>query len=128
MLFPDRRYLLCLAGAAAAVCLPQLLYLRSGQAGVPGYPKFHWGYVVSDPTVARVLRFLGFSIGLKWLLIAAALILVSRFHRRFFIAASSLLFVAFFVQFNPDILANHKFINIWLILANLFVAYGLWRL
>jgi hypothetical protein len=35
---------------------------------------------------------------------------------------------AFFLQLSVEVLANHKFINAWLIVANLFVAYGLIRL
>jgi len=36
--------------------------------------------------------------------------------------------VAFVLQLSVEVLANHKFINAWLIVANLFVAYGLIRL
>ena len=36
--------------------------------------------------------------------------------------------MAFVLQLSVEVLANHKFINAWLIVANLFVAYGLIRL
>ena len=29
------------------------------------------------------------------------------------------------MQFSDEVLANHKFLNVWLIFANLFVAFGL---
>src|SRR5262249_20323023 len=51
----------------------------------------------------------------------------SRSQRQVFLAASSFVAVAFFFQFSEEVLANHKFLNMWLIVANLFVAYGLWR-
>src|SRR5204863_354691 len=34
----------------------------------------------------------------------------------------------FRLQMSLEALANHKYLNIWLILGNLFVAYGIWRL
>ena len=49
-------------------------------------------------------------------------------QRRFFVAISSLIAVAFSFQFTIEALANQKFVHIWVIIANLFVAYGLWRL
>jgi DNA-binding beta-propeller fold protein YncE len=36
--------------------------------------------------------------------------------------------VAFCFQFTIEVLANQKFLHIWMIIINLFVAYGLWRL
>jgi DNA-binding beta-propeller fold protein YncE len=49
-------------------------------------------------------------------------------QRRFFLAALSLVVVAFSFQFTIETLANQKFLHIWVIIANLFVAFALWRL
>src|SRR5207245_5414953 len=49
-------------------------------------------------------------------------------HRRLFLAVLSLLAVAFCFQFSVDVLTNQKFLHIWMIIANLFVAFALWRL
>ena len=73
-------------------------------------------------------KYLGFTFGFKWLLIALALIFAGSLQRRFFLAALSLIAVAFSFQFTIEVLANQKFIHIWVIIANLFVAFGLWRL
>jgi DNA-binding beta-propeller fold protein YncE len=128
LLFPYRRYMVGLALTVAVVALPQILYLRSGNVRPRTYSLFHWGYVIGDPTIGKVVKYLAFTFGVKWLLLAFALIFVSWFHRRLFIAFSSLLLLTFFFQFSDEALTNHKFLNIWLILTNLFVAYGLWRL
>ncbi|HEU0047210.1 MAG TPA: SBBP repeat-containing protein, partial [Nitrososphaera sp.] len=45
-----------------------------------------------------------------------------------FLAALSLLGVAFCFQFTIEVFANQKFLHIWVIIANLFVAFALWRL
>jgi sugar lactone lactonase YvrE len=61
-------------------------------------------------------------------LIALALILAGSLQRRLFLAALSLIGVAFSFQFTIEVLANQKFLHIWVIIANLFVAFALWRL
>jgi DNA-binding beta-propeller fold protein YncE len=128
VLCPLRPQMLALAIAAGLVALPQMLYLSTG-SGRAQMPKLlHWGYTLDHPTVWNVTKYLGFTFGIKWLLIALALILASGLPRRVFAAISSLLVVAFSFQFTIEVLANQKFLHIWVIIANLFVAYGLWRL
>ncbi len=126
-LFPQRKYMAILGFVASAVALPQVWYLSLG-AGPRNYSLFQWGYTIENPTVAKVVEYLGFTFGLKWPLIILALLLVSWFQRRFFIAICSLLLLTFLFRFSVETPANHKFLNIWLILANLFAAYGLWWL
>lgn len=128
ILFPLRPQMVALALAAGIIALPQILYLSTG-AGRHDMPHlFHWGYVVEQPTAWNVIKYLGFSFGFKWILLAAALVFATSMQRRFFIALLSLGAVAFLFQLTVEVLANQKFIHIWAILANLFVAYGLWRL
>ena len=126
--FPLRKQMLVLALTTAIVALPQIFYLKTGNIRSGGYSTLHWGYTLENPTVLNVLKYLGFTFGFKWLLIAVALYFATGFQRRFMLAVSSLLAVAFLFQFSDEVLANHKFLNVWLIVANLFVAYGLWRL
>jgi DNA-binding beta-propeller fold protein YncE len=127
LLFPQRKYMVILGLTAAVIALPQLWYLSLG-AGPRNYSFFHWGYTIQDPTVAKVVEYLGYTFGLKWPAIILALLLVVWFQRRFFIAICSLLLLTFFFQFSIEMPANHKFLNIWVIVANLFAAYGLWWL
>ena len=92
-------------------------------------PKLlHWGYTIDHPTALNVATYLGFTFGFKWLLIALALVFATRLQRRVFVAVSSLLVVAFSLQFTIESLANQKFLHIWVIIVNLFVAFALWRL
>ncbi|MBC7928987.1 MAG: SMP-30/gluconolactonase/LRE family protein [Rubrivivax sp.] len=128
LLFPLKRQMLALALTTAALALPQVVYLRTGNMREAGYSLFHWGYTLDNPTFANVLKYLGFTFGFKWLLIAFALYLGTRLQRSVMLAASGLIAVAFLFRFSDEVLANHKFLNMWLIVANLFVGYGLWRL
>ncbi len=66
--------------------------------------------------------------GAKWPVIILALILASWIHWRFFIALCSLFLLAFSTQLTAETLTSHNFLNTWLVVANLFAAYGLWRL
>ena len=59
---------------------------------------------------------------------AIALAFASWFQIRFFLTLCPLFVMTFCLQVSIELLANHKYLNIWLIISNLFVAYGLWRL
>ncbi len=129
VVFPNRAQMVGLAAAAALVAVPQLLFIRPGtMAGEQTYPAFHWGYVVEDPTPVRVATYLGFIFGPKLVLAAVALLAATWRQIRIFLAFVALVGVAFLVQFSIEVFANHKFIHTWLLVANLFAAYGLWRL
>src|SRR6266436_8234711 len=128
ILCPLRLQMLALAVTAGLIALPQMLFL-SGGGGRAHMPKLlHWGYTIDQPTVANVAKYLGFTFGFKWLLIALALVFATSLQRRFFLAFLSLIAVAFSFQFTIEVLANQKFIHIWVIIANLFVAFALWSL
>ncbi|HVD95991.1 MAG TPA: NHL repeat-containing protein, partial [Candidatus Limnocylindria bacterium] len=126
ILFPHRSQIMLLGITAALVAVPQLLSLRSGDFG----PRhlFHWGDIVHNPTVAKVIGYIAFTPGAKWPAIILALTLASWFHWRFFIALCSLFLLTFFTQLSAETLTSHNFLNIWLVVTNLFAAYGLWRL
>src|SRR5437773_10873932 len=120
--------MLALAITAGVIALPQMLYLSTG-SGRAQMPKLlHWGYTLDHPTAANVAKYLGFTFGFKWLLIALALVFATSLQRRLFLAVSSLILVAFSFQFTIETLANQKFLHLWVIIANLFVAFALWRL
>jgi DNA-binding beta-propeller fold protein YncE/cbb3-type cytochrome oxidase subunit 3 len=128
LLFSLRGQMLVLAATSGVIALPQMLYLSTG-SGRAQMPKLlHWGYTIDHPTFENVIKYLGFTFGFKWALIALALIFATSVQRRLFVAFLSLLAVAFCFQFTIEVLANQKFIHIWVIVANLFVAFGFWRL
>ena len=126
LFFPQRLYLAALIGSALLLGLPQVLLLRAGSA--PSGSILHWGYTLEQPTLTLVIKYLGWTFGLKWLLVAVALVLLSNFHRRLFLALSSLVVIVFLLQLSPDIFNNHKLLNVWAIFANIYAAYALWRI
>jgi hypothetical protein len=128
LLFPLRLQMLALAVTAGVIALPQMLYLTTGSGRAPMPRLLHWGYTLNNPTTLNVAKYLGFTFGFKWLLLAMALVFATGLQRRLFVAALSLLAAAFCLQFSVDVLTNQKFFHIWVIIANLFVAFALWRL
>ncbi|CAN5246723.1 hypothetical protein BH20ACI2_BH20ACI2_20190 [soil metagenome] len=127
LLLPFKKEMVAMAVIAGILALPQVLYLKIG-AKPPGYSTFHWGYTVDDPNFTNVTYYLFFTFGFKWLLIIAALFWGTGLQRRIFAGLASLFVLTFCFQFRAEVLANHKFLNIWLVGANLFVGYGLVRL
>jgi len=128
ILCPLRLQMLGLAITAGVIALPQMLYLSTGSGRTSSPHLIHWGYTLDHPTAWNVAKYLGFTFGFKWLAVGVALTFATSLQRRIFVAISSLIAVAFLFQLTVEVLANQKFLHIWVIIANLFVAYGLWRL
>jgi len=125
LLFPCRIYIGSLILVSLILGVPQVLMLRTRPVG---QSLLHWGYTLDHPTIFQVLKYLGWSFGLKWVLIAIALIFLRNWHRKAFLAFSSLLAVVFFFQLSVDTFNNHKLLNIWTIFAAMYAGFGLWRL
>src|SRR5438874_12812163 len=104
-----------------------MLDLSTGSGRAPSPKLINWGYALDDPAVVNVVKYLGFTFGFKWFLVALALVFATGLQRRIFVAVSSLVVVAFFFQLTIEVLANQKFLHIWVIIINLFVASGIWR-
>src|SRR5437667_1683418 len=128
ILFPLRMQMLALAITAGVIALPQMLYLSTGKGRAVMPRLIHCGYTIDHPTATNVAKYLGFTFGFKWLLIALALVFATSLQRRLFLAVSSLIALAFCFQFTIETLANQKFLHLWVIIANLFIAFALWRL
>lgn len=128
--FPLRREMLVLLAVTALLTIPQFIYLKSGSRPAD-FSYFQWGYLLDNPSILTVVYYLMFTFGFKWLLMGVGVALTGSVPRRFFAAASALLIFAFTTRFTEEIIVNHKFFNIWLVIANVYVAYGLvrmWRL
>ena len=128
LFFPRRAYLLLLLITAALVSAPQLAFLFLRDHGLThGSSIIHWGLVVENPTLSRVLSYFCFTFGEKLLLGLAAVIFCATLPRRLFVALLILPILAFSTKLTTDIINNHKFLYIWVVLLNLFVAYTIWR-
>lgn len=128
VLFPFKKEMAALAIAAGITALPQIMYLKGGMTRPPGYSLFYFGYTLSEPSLLNVFNYLFVTFGFKLVLIAIALYFASGWQRRVMAAISVLIAIAFCFQFSEEVLANHKFLNMWIVAANVFVAFALVKL
>ena len=128
LLLPFRREMMALAAASAVIALPQVLFLKTGLLRVPEYSLFHCCYTIDDPTLYKVFYYLIFTFGFKWILIGIAIAFGSRLQRLMILAFTALILIAINFQFSEEVLANHKFFNVWLVLINIPVAFGMVKL
>lgn len=128
VLLPYRREMLALAASSVMFSLPQVIFLKTGLSQPAGYSLFYFGYTLSDPTIGKMLYYLAFTFGFKWVFIALAIALSRGWQRKFMIAFTALVIMATCFQFSEEVLANHKFFNVWLVLMNVPVGYGIVRL
>lgn len=115
-----------LLAAAIVVGLPQVLLLRSGNTLT--YSLLNPGYTLENPTLWLMLKYLGWTFGVKWILLGVAVIFSNGFQRRLLLALSSLLVIVFLFQLSVDIFNNHKLLNIWATCVNLYAAFALWQI
>ena len=126
ILFPYRRTYAALILAAIVYGLPQLLLLRSGNVVSIGQPFFTWGYTIIEPTPLKLIEYLGWTIGLKLLLLAIAFCFTPSSHRRLLIALTTPMVIVFSFQLSIIMINNHKLLNVWGLLIASFAAYSIW--
>ena len=127
ILIPYRLPVLLLGVLGMVVALPQLFFLRLGGIA-PEQPLFHGGGILNNPTVPKVIAYIGYMVGAKWPVIIVALILASWVQWRFFLALCSLFLLTVYTGLSIQTSEGYNFVNIWMIVANLFAGCGLWHL
>lgn len=108
---------------AGIIALPQYLYISSNQ----GYsPILNFGYLVAnDFSLFRFGEFWFFNMGISLLLIVIGFIYANKSQRKILIAFFSLFIIGNLIQFSPEIAANHKFFNYFVLIGNMFAAFSL---
>lgn len=108
--------------------LPQILYQT--KEGIPSI-SFHPGYLVSYPlTFKKFLFYWWQNLGLSIILIPLGVLLANRLAKKIFLPFFSLFLLGNLFQFSPEIAANHKFFNLFIIVGNMFSAWFIflvWR-
>lgn len=125
LLFPRfRRELITLAVTAAIVALPQVIYLKTGHVKAVNYSMLRWGFVVDDAGIFDLLWWTFYTFGFKWVLLGIALYFSTGWQRRLMAAVSILIPLTYCFRFSEEVLANHKFINLWLVIVNIYCGYA----
>ena len=121
-----RKFGIILLLVAGLLAIPQYQYLNSS----PGFKTIiNAGFLIfSDLTFYKFMEFWIYNLGLSIILIPLGFIYSSRNQKKILLAFFSLFFIGNVVQFSPEIAANHKFCNYFIIIGNIFSAYTLYIL
>lgn len=111
---------------ASVIALPQYLFIQQQQSEFNILIKT--GYLVEKLDIISFLNYWFQNFGLHIILIPLGSIVASKVSRKVFLSFLSLFIVANVLQFSPEIAANHKLINFFMILGGMFSAYFLYFL
>lgn len=120
-----RRNLLILLAIAITLGLPQILLMQTG-GGISNL-RFNPGYLIANSfTFNNFLKYWFLNLGLSLFLIPLGFIKADSLAKKVFLAFLPLFIIGNLFQFSPEIAANHKFFNLFLIIGNMFTAYAIW--
>ncbi|HEY7534583.1 MAG TPA: hypothetical protein VH878_01395, partial [Thermodesulfobacteriota bacterium] len=145
LLFPERKKSLVALVVAILIALPQILWIQQSSPDVESQFALRTGYLLSSHIISidfmpygflnreiskivSFIRYWFFNLGLSFFTIPISFFLVDRQRKKIFLMFSTLFIVGNLFKFSPEMAANHKFFNLWLILSNGFTAYLLYRL
>ena len=125
--FPKiRKECLTILIIAAVFAFPQYLYSK-GDFGFS--PKIAVGYLVTNGlTIQKFIQFWIYNLGLSFILIPLGFLASDKFQRKILFSFFILFLIGNLVQFSPEIAANHKFFNYFIIVGNMFSAFLLVKL
>jgi len=107
------------------IALPQIYMIGPSQIKIP---LFSPGYLIGKLSIINFLTYWFKNLGLTLILAPAGFILAKKGQKKLFLVFLSLFAVGNIFGLSPEIAANHKFFNLFLIGANIFTAYFLYLL
>jgi len=111
---------------ATILALPQYVYMQQGvsTSGISLYP----GYLITNLTFFNFFNYWFQNLGLHLILIPLGFLLASKNARKILISFLILFFIGNLIKFSPEIAANHKFFNYFMIVGSMFSSYFLYFL
>lgn len=106
------------------ITLPQYLYINSSNSNSSF--MFNIGYLISDKfTLSNFFEFWILNLGLSIILIPLGFYYANKFQKKILLSIIPLFLIGNLFQFSPEIAANHKFFNYFLMIGNMYSAYAL---
>ena len=105
----------------AIVALPQYIWMQS--LGSSSKPFIYLGYLVQNLNLYSFIDYWFQNLGLHLLLIPLAFLLVDKHKRKILLCFFTLFVIGNFIQFSPEIAANHKFFNLFMIIGVMYSSY-----
>lgn len=121
LLFSKKRLpILTLIVTAGLIATPQYLFIQSGETSFK--PIIHLGYLVNNLNFLNFINYWWQNLGFNLIFIPLGFIVAIKNERKILLAFLSLFFVGNLIQFSPEIAANHKFFNYFMIVGSMFTA------
>lgn len=111
---------------AAVIAFPQYLFIQQQESFFSITLKT--GYLIEKLNLISFANYWFQNLGLHVFLIPLGFLAASRISKKILVSFFSLFIIANFIQFSPEIAANHKFINFFMIIGSMFSAYFLFFL
>jgi len=121
-----RRPILIIGILAGFLAMPQVFYQMGGDFKVV---FFRPGYLINYPLTLKKFFYYWFqNLGLSLILIPIGFGLSDKLAKKLFLAILPFFLIGNLFQFSPEIAANHKFFNLFIIVGNMFSAFAIWRI
>ncbi len=109
------------------IALPQYMYVNS--AGIAFSPRIEVGYLIAKNfSIINFILYWVFNLGLNIFTIPFALYYSNKIQKKIFFIFFSFFLVGNLFIFSPDIAANHKFFNFFMIIGSMFSSFALYRM
>ena len=113
--------------AAGIAGLVQLFYLGGG-GGADSNVRFHLGYLVDPLTFSQFFTYWWINLGVAIPLLVLAAVLASKDDKRLLLAIMGVFALGNLVSMGSDVGGNnHVVFTVWMLLANVFIAFALLR-
>lgn len=126
LIYKERKYLFFILLSSSLFSLPFYLLERSRDS-ISGI-SIHFGYLVANLNLLNFINYWIQNFGLHLLLITGAFILCDKEKRRFLLSVFFLFIIGNLFQFSPEVAANHKFFNFFMIFGVMYSAYFIYFL
>jgi hypothetical protein len=118
-----RKYIFITVFFGSLIALP--FYLNIQNATSTFKIMFHAGYLLNNINFTNFLNYWIQNLGLHFFILPLIFLLVNKEQKRIFISFFVLFLIANLIQFSPEIAANHKFINLFMIVGAMYTSYFL---
>lgn len=129
LLFKEKRvYIFVTLIVGSIIALP--FYLNMQSTDISFKPFVHAGYLLQNLNVISLFNYWLYNLGLHLVILPITFFLVNKNEKKILISFLMLFVIANVFQFSPEIAANHKFFNLFMIAgvmySSFFIAY-LWK-
>lgn len=126
VVYPKLRKILLLSLVVSlGLALPQILYMGNSQIKTQ---LFSPGYLIDNLTFFSFLKYWALNLGLGIILAPLGFLILTREKKKIFLPFFALFILGNLFQFSPEMAANHKFFNLYIVGANLLIAFVLLKI